>query len=1736
MSTTIDSKVVEMRFDNKNFEQNASNTMSTLDKLKQRLNMDGATKGLEDVQNASRRIDFSAMGGAVDTIQAKFSALQVVGITAISNLANSAVNAGKRIVSALTIDPIKTGFQEYETQINSVQTILANTESKGSTLKDVNNALDTLNTYADKTIYNFTEMTRNIGTFTAAGVDLDTSVSSIQGIANLAAISGSTSQQASTAMYQLSQALAAGKVSLMDWNSVVNAGMGGQVFQDALIRTSEAMGTGAKDAIDKFGSFRESLTQGEWLTTDVLTKTLEQFTMAAEEGSEEWKEFKKSLMDDGYTEKQAEEILKMANTATNAATKVKTFTQLWDTLKEAAQSGWTQTWEIIVGDFEEAKETLTKVSDAIGAIIGKSAEARNELLKGWKELGGRSHLVDGIANIFNGFKGVVEAIGKAFREIFPAMTANQLFSVTEGFKKLTEGFKLSEDTLDKIQRTFRGLFSVISVFAKLFGAVGKGIFTLLNSGALGGILNFLLGITATIGDMLTAITGGFDGNVLSKLFSGISEVIGGVVTGLTGFTGSLSDFGNSVADVVGTIWNAIKTAFGWIKENIDFGDIFLGLTGGGIFLAAKKLAGMFDSIGGLFEGGLLKMIFGDGGGGDVVKFKDILGSANESLIAFTGGIKIGSLLAIAAAIAILSASLETLSGLSAVDITKSLIAVGVMFKMLTVSFTSLNKSLSMFAGKGIIRTGIALMMMAKSIDILADAMTKMAGLSLKQIAKGLLGIGGSMAALVIGLKAINSVKIKITTIIALGALANALKSMATTLAELGKMSWGEIARGLTAMGGALMIFMGTLKIMEKVASAKSLVGAIGLVIAVKSLDGIASALSKLGELSWGEIARGLAAMTAALAVLAGITGVLGKLSGISGIIGGMALVAAAQSLEYIAKALETLGILSWGEIGRGLTAMTGALAVLGVITGLLGKLAGVSGLVGAVTILLVAKSLDDIAKALMKFGSMSWGEIARGLVAMGAALLELGVIVGLLGTFAGVTGLVGATAILIVTQALDDISAALVKFGSMSWGEIARGLTAMGGALAELAITVGMLGTFGGLASIVGAGSILLVSQGLGDIADALIKFGTMPWDQVKTGLAAMGLALAELAVGGVLNTLSIIGAASISTMAEPLGILADSMKKWSDVKIPLGLGLQLGILAAGVTAFTLSGLGANAISEVAKPLGVMAESVKKWANVTVPEDIGTTLGTLADGVKSFTLSGLGAGAIAEVAEPLGALAGSVKKWASVTVPEGLSGQLKTLAEGVKGFTFGGSGAKSIGEVAEPLGVLAGSVKKWASVTVPEGLSGQLKTLAEGVKGFTFGGSGAKSLSGVAEPLGVLADSVNKWAKTTVPEDMGDKLKDLADGIKSFSGANRFKKIAGSTETLASALKKLSEVKIGSIGNKLKEFGNSLSTFNDSVGDVSGVGEELASNITTPIKNLKTALKDTGGNLIDSLANGLKSNKAATNAAKTVATNINNAITSKTSELKSAGTKLGTNIANGIKSKQGAIKDAFTKAVNKGLNAVNDCKSDFKDAGKNLGQGLINGINAKKTAAYNAGYALGQKSAQGVKDGSDEHSPSKLTYQYGIWQGEGLINGIFAMGKKAYNAGFGLGNTAATSMSDAISKITDGIDTNMDLQPTIRPVLDLDDVKSGAGLIGSMLNTSPSVGVMGNLGSISTTMARRNQNGTADVISAINKLGKGLDKVGNNTTYNVNGITSNSSDVNSAIESLVRMVVVEGRA
>ena len=373
MSKQVDERVVEMRFDNSQFESNVKTTMSTLDKLKAALKFPTKTDGLSSLAKGASNVTsgINTTNTAVTTLKASFSALQIMGVTALANITNSAVNAGKQVASALTIQPIMSGYSEYETQLNSIQTILSNTRSKGTTIDDVTAALDELNKYADQTIYNFTEMTRNIGTFTAAGVGLDESVQAIKGIANLAAMSGSTSQQASTAMYQLSQALATGRVSLMDWNSVVNAGMGGEVFQEALKRTARSMGIAVDEIIEKEGSFRDSLTKGQWLTADVLTETLAQIAGAYDESA---------LLSQGYTKQQAADILDLAQNATDAATKVTTFTKLLDTLGEALGSGWTNTWETILGDFYTAQDFWTNISNYLGDIINQGAEARNSLL------------------------------------------------------------------------------------------------------------------------------------------------------------------------------------------------------------------------------------------------------------------------------------------------------------------------------------------------------------------------------------------------------------------------------------------------------------------------------------------------------------------------------------------------------------------------------------------------------------------------------------------------------------------------------------------------------------------------------------------------------------------------------------------------------------------------------------------------------------------------------------------------------------------------------------------------------------------------------------------------------------------------------------------------------------------------------------------------------------------------------------------------------------------------------------------------------------------------------------------------------------------------------------------------------------------------------------------------------------------------------------------------------------
>ena len=362
MSKTIDDRVVQMEFDNSKFESNVKTTMSTLDKLKQALNFKGVQDGAE--KSAS---NISMLGSAVQTVGARFSSLEVIGITALSNITNKAVNAGEQMLKSLTIEPVSSGFKEYELKMDSIRTIMAST---GESLATVNSYLDELNKYSDETIYSFSDMTENIGKFTNAGVKLDKAVLAIKGVANEAALSGANANEASRAMYNFAQALSAGYVKLIDWKSIENANMATVSFKQELLNTAVALktvkqqadgtykvlttngaGKSMDDTISATKNFNDSLAY-QWMTTEVLTNTLANY---------------------------ADTTTAIGAKAQKAATEVATFSKAIDTLQEAAGSGWAQTWQTIIGDREQATDLFTTMVNGISDIIQKSADARNNM-------------------------------------------------------------------------------------------------------------------------------------------------------------------------------------------------------------------------------------------------------------------------------------------------------------------------------------------------------------------------------------------------------------------------------------------------------------------------------------------------------------------------------------------------------------------------------------------------------------------------------------------------------------------------------------------------------------------------------------------------------------------------------------------------------------------------------------------------------------------------------------------------------------------------------------------------------------------------------------------------------------------------------------------------------------------------------------------------------------------------------------------------------------------------------------------------------------------------------------------------------------------------------------------------------------------------------------------------------------------------------------------------------------
>lgn len=1072
--SSIDERIVRMRFDNAGFENGVKNTLSSLKLLGENLKMKGASEGLSAVENGIKGLNTSGISGlssGVEAVTSRFSALQVMAVTALANITNSAVNAGKNLVKSLTIDPITTGFSEYEEKMTAIQTVLTNTASKGTTIKDVTAALDELNTYADQTIYSFGEMTKNIGTFTAAGVDLETSVMAIKGISNLAAGSGSSPQQAATAMYQLSQALAAGKVGLQDWNSVVNAGMGGEMFQKELVSMAKGMGV----VVDESKPFRETLKDG-WLTTDVLLGTLQKFSKDP------------SLL--------------------QAATQVKTLSGLLDTMKESVQSGWAVSMEHIFGNKDQAAKLFTAMSEGFNSIIGPSTDARNAMLKFWNETGGRDAVIAGLTNIVQSLGKVLGSVGKAFKEVFPSITGKQLVAFSKGFEDLTNKFKINDGIASKIGTTFKGVFSIFKLGGDIVAGVVKALLPL--GGVLLNIGEVAVTITSGIGRLVSTIARlvsesgviDFIGTTIANTFNAIgkyaanmSKALDGLFDGVSKIDLSpLQNFMTILGSGVGKGLTAIFEGLGKLLSQFDLGSFFKAFSLLTLIEMIKSTKGMVDSFSGIGES--ISEMFGSFKGiSDNIS--GVLDGVRGSLEAYQNSLNVGTLFKIAATIALLAGALMVLSSLDEDELTTGLTGITLLFAELVGAMILMLKVVGGSKLKGIFAMANMLIVFAGAITMLAVAVKILSDLEWKELAVGLSGVLGIMTMVVAASKLMSGKSkgiIKASTGMLI--MSGAIIVLVQAVKMLSNLDAQSLMRGLTGVGlllAQLAIFMSVTNF-----SKMGILNSVGVLVLAAALNVMYYAIRDLSKLDANAMIKGLTGIGVILLEIMAFTKLIGRGGNLLTMSAG--LVALGIALNIMAVAVKTLGGISWNSMVKGLTSMSGSLLIISAACKLINpiKLAGIGVGLG-----IMSASMIILSAALQSLGNMSGEQIAISLTVLASALTIFAIAMATMKT-----GIAGAASMVVMAGALALLTPQLLILGQMNLMQLGVSLLALAGIF-----------TVFGLAGLV-----------LAPMAPALLVLG-LAVAALGVGCMAAGAGISLFAAG--LAALAVSGWAGIAVLLD---------------------------------------------------------------------------------------------------------------------------------------------------------------------------------------------------------------------------------------------------------------------------------------------------------------------------------------------------------------------------------------------------------------------------------------------------------------------------------------------------------------------------------------------------------------------------------------------------------------------------
>ena len=1806
MSRTIDERVVEMKFDNKQFETNVRTSMSTLEKLKDSLNMRGAAKSFEELDKASKKVDMSGLGSAVESVRLQFSTLQVVAITTLQNITNSAISAGERLVRALSIDQVSAGWDKLIKKTSSVQTLV---NSTGKTVDEINSYLEKLMWYSDETSYGFTDMTSALATMVSSGGDINKLIPMIEGVANATAFAGKGASEFSRIMqYAVNQAYSLGYMQVGDWKTIEGATVNSKQLIQSLITAGEELGKIKKGSVT-IENFRSTLAD-KWVDKEVMESGFGAFSKVTEEIYKGIRDGTFKNYADGLA-KIGDKFGEFAYRAAASSQEAKSFAEAIDATKDAVSSGWMKTFELIFGNYEEQRVLWTDLSNALWDVFASGAESRNALLEEWANLGGRTTLIEAFWEAWNNVAEVLGVVKEAFREVFPPITAKKLYSITEGLKSLAEHLKISEAASENLKSTFKGLFAVLDIIKKTLSAVFTAIKPLFTG--FGKLSESILRLTGGLGKAIVA----FDeflksSNLFQKVGKGVAAVFQMIMAVLSVFFNLFSslieraykridqvgdaaremkssviaafdDISETIANchfiqLLSTVWNAVKTIGNGIVK-------ILGELGSSLVknLSEANFSGVIDLLNGISFGaiavgitkfvGTFKKVIEDIGSFKK-SFIEILDSVRGCFEAYQNRLQAGTLLKIASAIAILTASLIALSLVDSKKLDVALGSITVLFAELLTSMAIFNK----ISGRitGVMKSITAMLGIATAVLILASALKKIADLDAKHLIAGLIGIAGLTAMMIAAAKAMSSNSeaiIKGATQMAI--FAAAIKILASVCEQLAKLNWNQLAKGLIGVGILLTevsLFLSTAKF-----SSKSITTAAGIVILSAAIKVLASACKVLGEMKWEEIDKGLSSIAVLLAEIAIFTKLTENTKHV--ISTGIALIAISVAIKTLASAVKDLSTMQWNEIARGLTAMAGALAAITIAVNFMpNNIFGIgAGLV------IVSSALIVLSTALEKMGHSSWEQVAKGLITLGGAITILAIgLHAMTGTFAG------SAALLVAVGALLALTPVLTILGAMSWSSIVKGLVALAGAFVILGVAgavltplvPSILALSGSLALIgiavagIGAG-LTLAGAGLSALAVGLTALATaiiasltiivtgaaslIPAILTKVGDAIVGFCKVIVdsadAIGEAVKTIVLM---LINVLVECIPAIADGV-----LKLIAGVLEALAKYTPSIVDFVfkfliaiLDGIAKNLPSLIQSAVNVLMAFFSGIVTALKSIDTKTllrgiigigllaaimvALNAVAALVPGAMLGILGMGAvIAELAlviAAIGVLAqlpglnwlinegGNLLRGIGTAIGDFIGGIVGGFMNGVSSqFPKIGSdlsnfmtnlkpfidGAKSITrEMLDGVNALAQTILILTAANVVDGLSRwftggrSLSSFADEVKPL---GTALKDFAGEVKGLNV--DDVAKAAEaglhlaemiSLLPTKGGlnklftgsvdiDKFKTqmeaFAEGITAFSGkvdGLKTDDISKATDagkaiaemmrafpTTGSTIEKFfkGETDMSVFGTQLVSFGESMNEYSEKVTGLNPDVVENSRNIANTLIELAKSVPTSGAalkNLFTGENNIAKFGEQLSDFGKSFVEFYNSVGEIEASKLTGIVTEIGrlVDIAATIGDSEKGAMSGFAKGLKDlGKAGIDGLVNSFNDAGVRISAVidlLVGIIGSKNEKFVSAGKTMMTKLASGIKSGGSQcrssaasilsdcitaiNSKASEFYSAGLNSAEKFANGIAA---NTYLAVARASEMAAAAAAAAGSGI--------EIQPTIRPVLDLSNVSNGVG-------------------------------------------------------------------------------------